>query len=177
MKRIAKRCLAMLLSVMMVLNVNPAIGHAAGTAGTYVKINSMAELTSGKYVLVVNSGYALPELNGKWLGDGTETKIAVVDDKVVNPDSKFVWELMVTGDQVTLTDSNGKTIKPSSTNNDMGAGSYSWTFEENSGIFTIKTSDLNKTLASNTSYDNKFRAYADVKASNCNYVLFRTYHN
>lgn len=169
MKKIAKRCLAMLLSIIMVLSVNPVSGYAAETAGTYVKINSTAELTDGQYVLVVNSGYAMPMRSGTWLGDGSETPISVTGDKIVNPDSKFVWNLDVEGQQVKLMDLNGKSIKPSSSSNNMEEGDYIWTFEENGGIFTIKAADLEKILVSDTNNANKFRAYVKSTAEKAQY--------
>jgi hypothetical protein len=160
----------MLLSVMMVLNVNPVIGHAAGTSGTYVKVESMAEFTSGKYVLVVNSGYGLPMRSGTWLGDGSEAPITIVDgNRVVNPDNKFVWTLDVEGQQVKMVDSNGKSIKPSSSSNNMEEGDYTWIFEESDGIFTIKSTDNDKILVSDTNNGNKFRAYVKSTAEKAQY--------
>ena len=53
MKVFAKRCLAVMLSIIMVFTITPAQSYAAETAGTYVPVSSAAELTSGKYVIIV----------------------------------------------------------------------------------------------------------------------------
>ncbi|ABX41533.1 CehA/McbA family metallohydrolase [Lachnoclostridium phytofermentans] len=109
----------------------------------------------------------MPELDASkgWLGDGTETPIAVTDNKVENPDSKYVWDLNVSGDQVILTDSKGQKIMPkAAATNGIMEGKYTWIFvEESVGIFTINsTAEDAVILASNktlNSGDNKFRAY------------------
>lgn len=177
MKRFSKRCLAVILSIAMVLSVlyvNPVSSYAASFAGTFVKINSLAELTTGKYVMVIDSGYAMPELGNGWLGEGTETPIVLTMGKVVNPDRKFVWDVTVSGDQVKLKDSSDRSIKPSfkpkDTVNSMGEGDYNWKFIEDSGVFTIKTTDLDGTLVSDKNSSNKFRAYNNDTASKTNYA-------
>lgn len=162
MKKNAKRYLAVLLSIIMVFSVNPANSYATETASTYVKINSAAELTSDKYVMVVDSGYAMSALNGSWIGEDTNTQMVVSDGKVVNPDSKFVWELAVSGMGVTLTDSNKKMIKPvtDTNSNNAAEGSYIWTFVEKNGKFEIKSTDADaKTIACASEQKNKFRPY------------------
>jgi hypothetical protein len=165
MKRFSKRCLAVILSIAMVVSilyVNPVSSYAASFAGTFVKINSLAELTAGKYVMVVDSGYAMPTLIGTWLGDGKDTTISLTNGNVVNPDSKFVWDLAISQDGVTLQDSNNKFVKPTTdtTKNDAAEGSYNWKISETNGIFTIKSTDVDaKTIACASDQSNRFRPY------------------
>lgn len=168
MKKNAKRYLAVLLSIIMVFSVSPVNSYASETAGTYVKINSAAELTSGKYVMVASSGYAMPTLNGNWIGDGTDTQIPVSDDKVVNPQGKYVWDVVVSGGAITLTDSNTKMLRPiaDTTSNYAAEGSYDWTVVENNGKFTIKSAVADaKTIACALKSSYKFRPYKDSSIS------------
>lgn len=163
MKRIAKRYLAVILSIIMVFSVNPVSSYAADTADTYVKINSAVELTSGKYVMMVNSGYAMGALDANWLG---AIAVSPADEKVINPDKSLVWDITVSGTSVTLTDSNGTKVKPVGGNtNGIASGDYAWALEFN-GTFAFKgTGTDTVVLASNTTTtgstpgNNRFRGY------------------
>ncbi|SHO52528.1 Ig-like domain-containing protein [Anaerocolumna xylanovorans] len=174
MKRNAKRYLAVLLSIIMVFSVSPVKSYAYETAGTYVKINSAAELTSGKYVMIVDSGYAMGTLDvaTSWV---LPTALTATDDKVINPDNSLIWNLDVSGDQVNLTDSNGKSIKPkAAATNGILEGSYTWTFVESGESFMVKSTEADAVvLASNKTVgngDNKFRAYKTSTASGTSYA-------
>lgn len=163
MKRIAKRYLAVILSLIMVFSVNPVSSYAADTADTYVKINSAAELTSGKYVMMVNSGYAMGALDGAWLG---AIAVSPADEKVINPDKSLVWDITVSGTSVTLTDSNGNKVKPVGGNvNGIASGDYAWALEFN-GTFAFKGTGAdtvvlasNTTTTGSTAGNNRFRGY------------------
>jgi len=170
MKSFAKRCLAVMLSIIMVLTMIPVSGYAEQSVGTFEKISSAAELTSGKYVMVVNSGYAMGIFDGSWI---TATQLTATDGKIINPDSSLIWSLTVSADQVVLTDPNGKSIKPKTANNGILEGNYSWTAVENNGTFTFKSAAADAvTLASNstdTNNPNKFRGYKNTTVTNPKY--------
>ncbi len=177
MKAFAKRCLALMLSIIMVLTMIPVSGYAEQSVGTFKKISSAAELTSGKYVMVVDSGYAMGILDASWI---TATQLSATEGIITNPDSGLIWSLTISGDQVVLTDSNGKSIKPKAANtNGIVEGSYSWTAVENNGTFTFKSAAADTvTLASNPDpqYGNKFRGYKNSTVDKGGYgTLFTLY--
>ena len=123
-----------------------------------VKISSMEELVSGKYVLVASNGYAPTTLDSGWI---LAEAVTPADGKIVNPADNLVWMLTVDGSGVTLTDSNGVSIAPKGGNNNgIVSGSYSWAVTCTDGVFQFagQGSDI-VLLASNTGSDNKFRAY------------------
>ncbi|MDF2474133.1 MAG: transporter [Anaerocolumna sp.] len=76
--------------------VTPVNSFAAETVGTYVQIHTAEELTSGKYVMIVNSGYAVGAYDSatKWLG---AIALSAVDNKVTNPDNTLVWNGQLLG--------------------------------------------------------------------------------
>lgn len=99
MKKRTTRCLALLLAVVMVLSVMP-VAMAEGTAQTYTKVTSAAELTTGKYVLVTDTDYAPDYFDNGWV---LATQPSVVDGKIENP-TAGVWTLTVDTDGVVMTD-------------------------------------------------------------------------
>lgn len=158
MKKVAKRWLAKMLCIIMMFSINPISSQAYETADTYVKITSGAELTTDKYVMVVDTGFAAGALDAGWLG-----AIAVSDTGglVINPDNTLVWDITVSDSGVVLRDANGKNVSPLGGNtNGITEGDYTWAFEFNNGTFTFKGTGADTvTLASNKSAGNKFRAY------------------
>jgi hypothetical protein len=167
MKTITKRYLALLMTIIMIFTVNPISTYAAEPTGTFVQISSIADLTSGKYVMVVNSGYAMGVFDdgtNKWI---TATTVTPTEGKVINPDRNQIWNITVTETGVKLTDSNGITVKPlGGDNNGIAAGDYTWVLAANSNIFNFKGISTDPvTLASNTGSQNKFRAYRDYTIS------------
>lgn len=173
MRAIAKKYLAVILSIIMVFTVNPVVSNAAETAGTYVQINTPEELTSGNYVMISNSGYAVGtyDSNTKWLG---ATMLSPVDSKVINPDNTLIWDIAVTGNSVTLMDANGVKVKPAGGNNNgIAQGDYPWALESNNGIFSFKgIGEDTVVLAGNKGSENKFRAYKNttVAGGGANYA-------
>lgn len=151
-----KRILAMLLAVLMLASLLP-VTAAAGDEGVYKKISSMDELTTGKYVMVLDTGYAPGILDGTWV---TAVQPSVTDESVTDP-TDGVWTLTVSGNSVQLTDANGVTIAPSGgENNGIKSGNYSWEVRLEDGKFSFYgTGEDTVTFASNKSSDNKFRAY------------------
>ncbi len=158
MNAMAKRYLALMLSIIMVFSFNPINTYAAESTGTYVQINSADELTSGKYIMIVNSGYALGCLDVNWL---LATALTPSEGMVVNPDQTLVWDLAVSESGVILKDANGLVIKPvGGNNNGIMQGDYTWSLVSDSGTFSFKgIGDDTVTLASNKSSGNRFRAY------------------
>ena len=67
------RILAFLLALVMVLSMAPARVFASDSA-VYNQITSAGELTTGKYVLVVSSGYAPSVFDNGWVL-AEETKV------------------------------------------------------------------------------------------------------
>ena len=60
------RVLSVMLVLVMVLSMVPAAVFAADSA-VYSQITSADELTTGKYVMVVSTGYAPTVLDGTWV--------------------------------------------------------------------------------------------------------------
>ena len=178
MKRRLKACLSALLAAAMLLSLLPGAAFAAGETGTFTKITTQEELTNGKYVMVVDSGYAVGALDGTWL---TATQVTDENGSLTNPDANLVWSIAVTSDGVTLIDANGVQVAPKVNDNGILAESYVWsiTINEN-GAFQFHGIEGNDvTLASNKSSQNKFRAYKDAtieKQPNsypCNFTLYK----
>ena len=162
----------------MILSLLPTAVFAAGETGTFTKITTQKELTDGRYVMVVNSGYAVGALDGSWL---TATQITDETGSLTNPDANLVWEIAVTDDGVTLTDNNGTQVAPRENDNGILTGSYTWpiTINEN-GTFRFHGMEGNEvTLASNKSSQNRFRAYKNAtieKQPNsypCDFTLYQ----
>ncbi|MGM9626707.1 MAG: chitobiase/beta-hexosaminidase C-terminal domain-containing protein, partial [Faecousia sp.] len=129
-----------------------------------VKISSMEELVSGKYVLVASNGYAPTTLDSGWI---LAEAVTPADGKIVNPADNLVWTVTVDGSGVTLTDSNGVSIAPKGGNNNgIVSGSYSWAVTCTDGVFQFAGQGSDTVLlASNTVSANKFRAYKTATVS------------
>ena len=104
MRHKLKPLLSALLTIAMLLSLLPTAVFAAGGTGTFTKITTQEELTDGKYVIVVDSGYAMGALDGTWL---TATQVTEEGGSLTDPDASLVWEIAVTDSGVTLTDANG----------------------------------------------------------------------
>ena len=149
------RLLAWLLMAAMILTMVPTAIFAAGSA-TYTKITNMEELTSGQYVLAVQTGYGLGVLDGSWI---TAEAMDATVDAVTDP--LHPWTLTVDGDGVRLTDCNGVSVAPTG-GNDSGitSGDYSWTVTCTDGTFRFAGQGEDTViLASNKGSGSKFRAY------------------
>lgn len=124
-------------------------------------ITSADQLVSGKYVMVVNEGYAMGKLEGTWI-----TAVQpVFDGTYMTNAADGVWTLTVgENGTVTIKDSLNVFVQPvSGGKNGITSGEYSWTysFDEATGTFTFAgvsdTTDVQ--LASNHDEEYKFRAY------------------
>ena len=176
MKKRTTRCLALLLAVVMILSVMP-VAMAEGTAQTYTKVTSAAELTTGKYVLVTDTDYAPDYFDNGWV---LATQPSVVDGKIENP-TAGVWTLAVDTDGVVMTDAKGTSIAPKGGNtNGIQSGSYKWAASFADGKFTFAgTGEDTVTLASNASSNHKFRGYKNETIAKqpggypCNFTLYK----
>ena len=155
------RFLAWLLLVAMVLTMLPTAAFAA-EAATYTKITTMEELTSGQYVMVVNTGYGPGVYENGWI---TAQAIDAGSDTVTG--SVLPWTITVDGDTVKLTDSNGVAAAPKGGNNNgIVAGDYSWLVTCTDGTFQFAGQGVDTVLlASNKGAENKFRAYKSATVS------------
>ena len=154
--------------------VIPATGHsyvdgscsACGEptpAAVATKITTAAEFTSGEYVMVVSSGYAMGsyDSSSSWVLPVQP----IITGNDVNDAAGGIWTLTVTDSSVTIQDANGVYIAPKGGNNNgISTGEYSWDVTVNEdGTFTFAGAGEDTVyLASNTtanSGDNKFRAY------------------
>lgn len=155
-----KRFLAVILVVLMLVSMLP-VTAAAADEGVNNKISSMDELTTGKYVMVLDNGYAPGSFDGySWV---TAVQPSVTDGSVTDP-TAGVWTLTVSGSSVKLTDANGVTIAPKGGNNNgIVSGDYDWEVRFEGGKFSFYgTGTDTVTFASNKSSENKFRAYKNT---------------
>ena len=154
-----KRLLAIFLVALMLVSMLP-VTAAAADEGVYKKISSMDELTTGKYVMILDTGYAPGSLDGTWV---TAVQPSVTDGSVTDP-TAGVWTLTVSGSSVKLTDANGVSIAPKGGNeNGIKSGEYEWEVSFANGKFSFCGTGADTVkLASNKSSENKFRAYKNT---------------
>ena len=148
----------------MLLSLIPGAAFAAGETGTYQKISAQDQFTTGQYVMVVDTGYAVGALDGTWL---TATEMAAEGDIITGPAANLVWTITVDGDSAVLTDANGVTVAPKGGNeNGIVQGDYDWSVVFADGTFQFQgTGEDTVTLASNKGSGNKFRAYKNSTIS------------
>ena len=157
------RVLSLVLALVMVFSMLPATAFAADSA-VYSQITSAGELTTGKYVLVVDTGYAPTVFEGGWL---LAEAVTAADGTVTDPASNLVWDITVDEAGVKLTDSNGVTVAPKGGNNNgIIAADYSWTATCENGLFQFAGQGSDTVvLASNKGSENKFRGYKTATVS------------
>ncbi|HJB56088.1 MAG TPA: CehA/McbA family metallohydrolase [Candidatus Flavonifractor intestinipullorum] len=161
---ISRKALSALLTLAMLLSLIPGAAFAAGETGTYQKISAQDQFTTGQYVMVVDTGYAVGALDGTWL---TATEMAAEGDIITGPAANLVWTITVDGDSAVLTDANGVTVAPKGGNeNGIVQGDYDWSVVFADGTFQFQgTGEDTVTLASNKGSGNKFRAYKNSTIS------------
>ena len=150
------RVLSLALALVMVLSMLPAAVFASDSA-VYSQITSADELTTGKYVLVDDQGYAPTVLDGSWI----LAEAVTADGSIAAPAANLVWDITVDGNTVKLTDSNGVTISPKAGNtNGIIAADYAWAVTFENGAFRFwGQGDDTTVLASNVGSAHKYRAY------------------
>ena len=154
--RLTALCMVALMAVSMLPS---QIVSAAETS--FGKIAGEQDFTTGRYVMVTDTGYAPQKFDNNWLPAaelGTD-----LGDTVAAPADETVWEIAVTADTATIKDSDGKFIAPSGGNNNgikISDTEYQWKWECTDGKFTFSgQGEDTVVLASNKSSQNKFRAY------------------
>ena len=149
----------------------------------YNKVTSAADFTSGKYVMIVSTGYAPGVYDNGWLSAVQPT----VSGNTVTDPAGGVWTLTVNGSSVTITDANGVTVKPKGgANNGISEGTYEWAWSFENGTFEFAGVGSDTVLlASNTSTDakyggfNRFRGYKTTTISGapssypCQFTLYK----
>lgn len=153
---LSARLTALCMAALMAFSLMPA--QTADAAGeTYTKVTSADELTDGRYIMVTDTGYAPGVLDGTWV---SAVQVAAGGD-TLQETTGAVWKITAEGDQVTLTDSNGVSVKPNGGNNNgISSGEYKWKATFENGKFTFAgQEDDTVVLASNKGSQNKFRAY------------------
>ncbi len=173
------RLLSWLLVIAMVISMVPTFVLAAEPA-TYTKITTADELTTGKYVMLVKTGYAPGVLEDGWI---TSQLLAARGDTVQDPAASVVWNLSVDGNHVVMTDSNGASVAPKAENtNGIQAGAYNWVVTCDNGTFRFAGQEGKVLLASNVgdpNNPNKFRAYKNGTIAGrpegypCDFTLFK----
>ena len=160
--RLTALCMAALMAVSMLPS---QIVSAAETS--FGKIAAEQDFTTGRYVMVTDTGYAPQKFDNNWLPAaelGTD-----LGDTVAAPADETVWEIAVTADTATIKDSEGKFIAPKGGNNNGITTSdteYQWKWECTDGKFTFSgQGEDTVVLASNKSSQNKFRAYKTTTVS------------
>ena len=160
--RLTALCMAALMAVSML----PAQMVSAAES-SFGKIAAEQDFTTGRYVMVTDTGYAPQKFDNNWLPAaelGTDP-----GDTVSAPADETVWEVAVTADTATIKDSDGKFIAPSGGNNNgitISDTEYQWKWECTDGKFTFSgQGDDTVILASNRSSQNKFRAYKTTTVS------------
>ena len=155
-RKSAHRALALVLALMLCLTLLIGSAPSSGAAGsgdetTWTQVTSADQFTTGQYYMVTDTSYAPGVLDGSW----------VTAVEAANAATDAVWTLTVSGDEVTLTDSNDVSIAPKGGNNNgIQSGNYSWNWKFANGKFTFSgQGEDTVVLASNQSSESKFRAY------------------
>lgn len=161
-KKSLQRVLSAFLTILLLVSVVPTAVFAAGTE-TYQKISDAAEFETGKYVMAVDTGYAVGPIDGTWV---SAVKVTPEGNVITDPDAKMVVDLEVAGSSVKIKLSDGNYIAPEGENNNgIQAGEYDWAWSVENGKFVFSGTDGDTvTLASNEQYGNKFRAYKNTTA-------------
>ena len=140
----------------------------------YAQVTSADQLTTGKYVMVAGNGYAPLVFEDTYLSvvQPTVNKGRVTDAKTA------IWTLTVSGNEVIFTDSKLQSIAPKNGDTKILSGTYKWlwTFNETTETFSFQNQEKTYTLASNSGYSNKVRAYKNsTAAGNAYYPEFTLY--
>ena len=162
-KKSLQRVLSAFLTILLLVSVVPTAVFAAGTE-TYHKISNAAEFETGKYVMAVDTGYAVGPIDGTWV---SAVKVTPEGNVITDPDAGMVVDLEVADSSVKIKLSDGNYIAPKGGNNNgIQAGEYDWAWSVENGKFVFSgTEDDTVVLASNKSSQNKFRGYKKATAT------------
>jgi hypothetical protein len=155
--------LSVFLLCLLILSLAPTASLAEGT-DTFQKITSAAEFETGKYVMMVDSGYAVGPMAGTWVSSAA---VAPEGDAISSPDAAVIVDLEVNGSSARIKLSDGTYIAPKGGNtNGIKAGTYDWAWTAQDGKFVFAgTGSDTVILASNTRSENRFRAYKQSTVS------------
>ena len=130
-KNITKLLSVMLVAVMIVL----MIPFATSAASDAEQITSLDQLTTGKYVIATDKGYAMGVIDGSWV---SAQKVTATNGKITGVADSHLWEVTVSGSSVTLKDNNGTFLAPAGGNkNGITTKSYQWKVSVTSGKFVF----------------------------------------
>ena len=162
-KKSLQRVLSAFLTILLLVSVVPTAVFAAGTE-TYQKISDAAEFETGKYVMAVDTGYAVGPIDGTWV---SAVKVTPEGNVITDPDAGMVVDLEVADSSVKIKLSDGNYIAPKGGNNNgIEIGQYDWAWSVENGKFVFSgTEDDTVVLASNKSSQNKFRGYKKATAT------------
>ncbi len=170
MKKIAiSRLVCAVLALVVCLGCAAGLATGAFAAPAESPITSIDELTTGKYVMVVNDTIVPTVLDGTWVLSGSDRNAA-----------EAVWTITVNDDgTVQLTDSNGVSIAPKAEgSNGISAGDHNWTVSCTDGLFRFISNGNTVTLACNATNSNKLRAYKNTTVNGnpngypCDFALY-----
>ncbi|MFW5652013.1 MAG: CehA/McbA family metallohydrolase, partial [Acetivibrio ethanolgignens] len=169
MKRLTRRCTAILLCIAMLLGMLPANIFAEEQTGRYSKITDISELSTGKYLLVSDKGYAAGTLDKDWI---TAEAVTESNGYIENPNPKLIWMVTASGSSITLQDANGEYIKPKGGDTSgIAKGEYFWDVVAVGGKYNIKgTGEDKTTLAGATKSGNKFKSYKNKTVNGPSYA-------
>ncbi len=155
-----QKVISVLLSLFLVISLLPLSAFAAD-GETAQKITAADQLTTGRYVMAVDTGYAVGALDGSWVSAVPVT----LGDSIPSPDAAAVVSLRVEGQSVYIQLSDGSYIKPKGGDaNGIAAGEYAWAWSvtaEGKFVFAGTGGDTVR-LASNKAVENKFRGYKNA---------------
>ncbi len=128
-----KRVVSLVLVMLMLLSLVPTAAFAAGT-GEYHKIAGSDDFTTGEYVMMVDTGYAVGPMDGAWV---SAVALTPDGDTVTNPATAVV-EITVTGTSAKIKLSDGAFIAPKGGNNNgIEEREYDWAWTETDGKFVF----------------------------------------
>ena len=147
-KKSLQRVLSAFLTILLLVSVVPTAVFAAGTE-TYQKISDAAEFETGKYVMAVDTGYAVGPIDGTWV---SAVKVTPEGNVITDPDAGMVVDLEVADSSVKIKLSDGNYIAPKGgINNGIKQNEYAWDWTETDGKFIFAgTGSDTVYLASNT---------------------------
>lgn len=162
-KKGLQKVISACLTFLLLFSVIPMSVFAEGT-DTYQKISDGQEFVTGKYVMAVDTGYAVGPMDGTWV---SAIAVDIASDSITDPDSSIVVDLEVNGSSVKIKLSDGNYIAPAGGNtNGIESGDYEWAWTEENGSFVFSgTGDDTVVLASNKGSQNRFRGYKTTTAT------------
>ena len=130
-KNITKVLSVVLVAIMLLV----AVPFVTSAASDVEQITSLDQLTTGKYVIATDKGYAMGVIDGTWV---TAQKVTATNGKITGVADSLLWEVTVSGSSVTLKDNNGVFLAPKGGNsNGIATKSYQWNVTVTNGKFVF----------------------------------------